>query len=276
MTISKSQIRIALSAFAFVTSFTVLYYDVISKMVSIWMSDDNYSHGFFIPLITAYLLWEDRRRLAASEVAPVNWGMLFLIGSLCFYILAYVGAELFSLRFSMIMVILSSSVFVFGWHFTRLIFLPVLYLLFMMPFPAIIWDKIAFPLKLFATGVSVSVIQMLGIPVYGEGNIIHLSNTVLEVVDACSGLRSLLSLLALTAAFALMTNLIKWKKAVLFISAVPIAVALNIVRLTMTAILAQYYGPQIAEGFLHDMSGIFVFVVALVVVIFEYRLLAKE
>ncbi|RJP77244.1 MAG: exosortase/archaeosortase family protein [Desulfobacteraceae bacterium] len=275
MTISRSQLNIVLSAVVFLSAFGILYHDVIRKMISIWLSDDNYSHGFFIPVVSAYLIWNNYQNLTKAKFAPANSGLLLLCGSLLFYILANIGAELFSMRFSMIMVLLSTSVFVFGWFLTREIFLPVLYLLFMMPFPAIIWDKIAFPLKLFTTNIAVTVIQLTGIPVYGEGNIIHLSNTTLEVVDACSGLRSLISLLALSAAFALISDLIKWKKLLLFLSAVPIAVALNIVRLTVTAILAQFYGSQVADGFLHDISGILVFMIALSLLLLEYRLLTK-
>ena len=275
MTISRSRVNIVLSAVVFLSAFGVLYHNVISKMVSVWLRDDNYSHGFFIPIIAAYLIWSNRQELSKANISPANSGLLLLCGSILFYGLANIGAELFSMRASMIMILLSTAVFVFGWFITRQIFLPILYLLFMIPFPAIIWDKIAFPLKLFATKIAVDVIQLIGIPVFGEGNIIHLSNTTLEVVDACSGLRSLISLLALSAAFALISDLLKWKKILLFLSAVPIAVALNIVRLTITAILAQYYGAQVADGFLHDMSGILVFIVALFFILLEYQLLSK-
>jgi len=159
----------------------------------------------------------------------------------------------------MILIILSISVYFAGWKFAKAIFAPVAYLIFMIPIPAIIWNKIAFPLKIFATKMAVGVIHFLEIPAFREGNIIHLANTTLEVVDACSGIRSLMSLLALSAAFALISNHKRMGKSMLFLSAIPIAIFTNIVRLSSTAVLARHYGPQVAEGFLHDSSGILVF-----------------
>jgi len=242
--------------------FLILYYQVIYQMILDWANDDNYSHGFLIPVIAGYLIWQDRERLSDIHIKPSNSGIIFLILSLLFFIITNIGAELFTMRFSMLLVILSMVVYFAGWEFGKALSLPVAYLVFMIPLPAILWNKIAFPLKLFATKIAVGVIAFLGITVYGEGNIIHLSNTTLEVVDACSGLRSLTSLLALSAAFALITDHSKLKKFIIFISAIPIAILVNIFRLSATAVLAKSYGPQVAQGFLHEVSGIIVFIIA--------------
>lgn len=232
-------------------------------MVNDWSTNDNYSHGFLVPFISFYLIWKDRSDLINMKSSPSNTGMFFFIGSLLFFIVTNIGAELFTMRLSMIFVVLSGVLFLFGKEIAWKISLAVLYLIFMIPFPAIIWNKIAFPLKLYATSMAVSVIGFIGIPVYQEGNIIHLANSTLEVVDACSGLRSLVSLLALSAAFALISEYSKIKKTVLFLSAIPIAIFLNILRLTVTAILSKFYGPEIVQGFLHDFSGILVFIIAI-------------
>ncbi|WP_459925922.1 exosortase/archaeosortase family protein [Desulfatiferula olefinivorans] len=248
----------------FIGCFVLLYFDTIVGMIHDWDTNDNYSHGYLIPFITAYLIWKEKEILAAMPIKPSNMGLMCLVGSLLFFVITNIGAELFTMRFSMILVLLSGVYFLMGIDIVRVVFLPIIYLIFMIPFPAIIWNKIAFPLKMFATKIAVMVIQLLQIPVFNEGNIIHLSNTTLEVVDACSGLRSLVSLLALSAAFTLISeHPSKIRKAILFLSAVPIAIFLNIFRLSLTAVLAKIYGPQVAQGFLHDISGIIVFIAAL-------------
>lgn len=255
--------------------FFVLYHQVIYNMALDWTMDDNYSHGFLIPLISGYLIWCKKDTLSKISITPSNLGLILLTGSLAFFIITNLGAELFTMRFSMIMVILSCSVFLAGWKFTGVLFLPVVYLIFMIPLPAIIWNEMAFPLKLFATKIAVSVINFLSIPVYREGNIIHLANTTLEVVDACSGLRSLTSLLALSAAFALISEHSNIKKFILFLSAIPIAIFVNIVRLSGTAVMARHFGAQVAQGFLHEVSGILIFVFAFVILYIVHWLLLK-
>ncbi len=255
--------------------FIYLYHNVIADMVKDWMTDDNYSHGFMIPLISGFLIWENREKLAKAPISPSNFGAFLLLGGLAFFILTSVGAELFTMRFSMLIVLFSLVIFLLGWGLGKELYVPILYLFFMIPLPAIIWNKIAFPLKLFATTIATMVVQWIGIAIYREGNIIHLANTTLEVVDACSGLRSLTALLALSAAFALITDHSKTKKWILFLTAIPIAISLNVLRLTATAILAEYYGEQVAQGFLHEMSGIIVFLLALVLFYAIHLLMQK-
>ena len=237
------------------------------------MIDDNYSHGFFIPVISAFLIWQDRQKLKSTLMRPANTGLIFVICGLALFLVAYLGAELFIQRFSMILVIWGTIVFLFGFGIGKVVLLPVAYLTFMIPLPAILWYKIAFPLKLFATKMAVALIQLLNIPVYREGNIIHLTNNTLQVVDACSGMRSLASLLAISAAFALITNHGKLKKWLLFLFAIPIAIFANIMRLTATAALSQKYGPKVAQGFLHEFSGILVFAFAIVLLYVTHLLL---
>lgn len=256
--------------------FGALYHDVIAKMAKDWMIDDNYSHGFLIPAISAYLLWQRKEVLSGQPVRPSNLGLLFLAGGLMGFIAAKLGAELFTMRFSMLIVIWSLVLFLSGWPMARKAAVPVAYLAFMIPVPALLWNQVAFPLKLFATKLAVAVIGFMGISVYREGNIIHLASTTLEVVDACSGLRSLTSLLALSAAFALITHHSLMRKWVLFLSAVPIAILVNIMRLTGTAALADRYGEKVAHGFLHEFSGILIFVMAILFLYLVHVLLQKS
>jgi len=255
----KSFVSLTILIFCFVG----LYYHVMIKLVMDWSSNDNYSHGVLIPLIAGFLIWHQKKTLSEIKLYPSNAGLLILGSGLLLLAVGNIGAELFTIRLSMIPVLLGLTIYLGGWGLGKLLLLPVGYLIFMIPIPAILWNKIAFPLKLFATKFSVSAIQWLGIAVYREGNIIHLANTTLQVVDACSGLRSLTSLLALSGFIALLARYSSKRKIVLFLSAIPVAILVNIIRLVITAVLAEHYDQRVAEGFLHDFSGILVFLLAL-------------
>jgi len=256
--------------------FLLLYYPVITKMVSDWGIDDNYSHGYLIPAIAGYMIWIIRKDLKKIEPTPSNLGLILLIPGLCQLLIARVGSEYFLQRTSMILVLFGLSLFLMGKNFTKKTAFPVLYLFFMIPIPAIIWDKIAFPMKLFASYLAVKVIGLIGIPIFREGNILHLANTTLEVADACSGLRSLTSLLALSAALVFFTEHSRFKKWLLFLSAVPIAILTNIIRLTVTAGLASRYGEKVAQGFLHEFSGWLIFLLGLAMLMGVNALLSMQ
>ena len=256
-------------------AFILLYNHTIVKLVKDWSIDDNFSHGFLVPFIAAYMIWHYRERLAAIEIRPSYWGYLLLLGGMAFHIAGNIGAELFVQRCSIIITLMGLIVIMYGTEIFKKTAVPMLYLLLMIPIPAILWNKIAFPLQLFSARLSAGIIGTIGIAVFREGNILHLANTSLEVVDACSGIRSLTSMLALSAAFAYISSMKLSGKWILFLSAVPIAIAVNIVRLTVTAALARYFGPETAQGFLHDMSGFIVFFVALLLLYLTHLLLEK-
>lgn len=247
-------------------AFFFVYYKAIAELITDWSVNPNFSHGFLIPAVALYMVWYKKNELAHVPVEPAKTGIMVILFGMLVHFIGNVGSELFLMRFSMIITLAGIIIFYAGYTMFRHLLVPVAYLIMMIPIPAILWNKIAFPLQLFAAKISAAAISMLSIPVFREGNILHLANTSLEVVDACSGIRSLTSLLALTGIFAYLAPVSIVKKWVLFFSAIPIAVAVNVIRLTITGAMAAWIGPETAHGFLHDMSGLIIFGAALILV----------
>ncbi len=246
-----------------IVSFIVLYYPVIIKLMQDWNTDDNYSHGYFIPFIAAYMIWQRKDELAAASGKGSWWGLPILGLGLAQFVVAWAGSEYFLQGTSIVVVLWGAVLFLWGSRVAKMVLIPTAYLVFMVPLPAILWNKIAFPMKLFASKLAADAIHLMGYTVLREGNILILPSTTLEVADACSGLRSLTSLLALSAALAYLAPMGRWKKWTIFLSAAPIAVVCNIIRLIGTAVLAHHYGAGVAEGFLHTFSGWLVFILGL-------------
>ncbi|MDY0263350.1 exosortase A [Syntrophotalea acetylenica] len=242
----------------------VTYRNVVPGMVSDWDNDPNYSHGFLVPLISTYFVWQSWAQIRNIKVRPSLFGLLVVVGSLALLILGYVGTEYYTMRSSLVFLLAGVILFWCGWAILRALALPVGFLLFMVPLPYIVYDAVAFPLKLMVAKFSVFSLKMLGVVVWRDGNIIRFPQTVLEVADACSGLRSLMSLLALAVAYAFISQTSNLKRTVLVLSAIPIAIFTNMVRVIVTGILAQYYGAAAAEGFFHEFAGFVVFAVAMV------------
>jgi exosortase len=256
-------------------SFTLLFGHAIVGMIRDWSINENYSHGFLVPFITGYMIWLKKEQLIKIDSNPSNLGLLVILVGMGVFIIGNIGAELFITRTAIVITTIGLCIYSFGIRAATAIAVPLIYLMFMIPLPAIIWNKIAFPLQLFSANLTASVVHQLGIPILREGNILSLPNTTLEVVDACSGLRSLTSMLALSAPFAYIVKISNTSRWLLFLSAIPIAVTVNILRLTCTAMLATYIGPEAAKGFLHDLSGILVFVVAFMMLYGLFRLIQR-
>lgn len=244
-------------------SFLLLFGHTIAKLVKDWSNNPNYSHGFLIPLITAFMIWQKRKEISQYPIVPSNSGVLIIVTGMVLHILGNIGAELFTMRVAIVLTVFGLSLHLFGWEITRKIAIPLAYLLLMVPIPGIVWNKIAFPMQLFASSVAEWTIQATGIPVFREGNILYLASTTLEVIDACSGLRSLTSLLALSAVFAYLCDHGVLKKLVIFLAAAPIAILVNVMRLALTAWIAERFGEQLAMGFLHEFSGWLMFLLGL-------------
>lgn len=257
----KQQIQVYAYFSVVLIAILLVYYPFLKTLVSAWETNDDYSHGYFIPIISVFMVYTIRERLLAQSINPANSGFLLVFCGLAMLIVAKIGSEFFLQRISLIVVLLGCILFLFGWTYLKLLLLPVLYLIFMIPLPAIIWNKVAFPMQLFGSYLTEQVVRLLGIPIFREGNVLHLVETTLEVVAACSGLRSLMTMFALASLLAFISSIPLWKKWLLFFSAAPVAITANIIRLTGTALLASKYGSAVAHGFLHDFSGLVVFAV---------------
>jgi exosortase len=252
-----------------------LYAPVISKLVHDWSHDENYSHGFLIVPLAAWFAWQQRDRLAAAAARPSIIGLLAICGALALVIVGRLGAELFLTRVSLLIIVAGAVLFLHGWHHLRVLTFPILFLLLMVPLPAIVFNQIAFPLQLLASRVGTAGIQACAVPVLREGNVIVLADTSLEVAEACSGIRSLVSLLTLGILYGYFTDPRPWMRTVIALSTIPIAIAANAARVTGTGVLAHYYGVEAATGFFHTFSGWLVFVVAFLLLFVVSRVLER-
>ena len=265
MSTSPTQ-RQLLAGGALLASFAILYRHVVVKLVHDWATDDNYSHGFLIVPIALYLAWERRQRLAELVPRPSVSGLLIVLASVAVLAAGTLGAELFLTRVSMIGVLAGAIVFLYGWRHLATLAFPVAFLLLMVPLPALIFNQVALPLQLLASRAGEMALSVLRIPVLREGNVIVLAHTTLEVADACSGIRSLVSLLTLGIVYGYFIDPRGPVRVAVALSTIPVAIVANGLRVAGTGIAAHYYGAQAAQGFLHSFSGWMVFVVALAAV----------
>lgn len=264
----------ALALLLVAVAFAALYHSVIVKLVGDWGTDDNYSHGFLIVPIAAWLVWERRKRLAETPVRPAASGLALIVLSVLVLGAGILGAELFLTRISMLGVLAGAVLFLYGWPTLRVLAFPIGFLVLMIPLPAIVFNQIAFPLQLLASRFGEAVLTLAGVPVLREGNVITLSNTSLEVAEACSGIRSLVSLITLAVVYGYVMDRRTTARVALALAAIPVAIVANGFRVAGTGLAAHYIGPDAAQGFFHEFSGWLVFVVAFLLLFAVQRLMA--
>jgi exosortase len=241
-----------------------IYWRTLAHLVLQWWRDPNFSHGFLVPLFSAYIVWRKRDQIARIIPQPSWSGLVILLAGIFLLLVGEMGAELFLARTSLLLLIAGIIVLYLGWTFFRAVLFPWAFLLLMIPIPTILFNKITFPLQLLASRLAAAVLPILGVPVLREGNIINLSSIALEVAEACSGIRSLMSLLALAIMYGYLMDKRSWVRWTLAISAVPIAVLANAIRVIGTGLLVQYWDPEKAEGYFHESWGWLTFVLSLV------------
>ncbi|MBI4460999.1 MAG: exosortase [Acidobacteria bacterium] len=250
-----------------------LYAQVIRELFADWWTNPDYSHGLVLPFVAAYLMWRRREQWNRQSAAPSNIGLFGLFGGLGLLFLGELGAEFFLTRISLLVFLCGLVLFFFGWGHLRLATFPIALLLLAIPLPSVIFYQITFPLQLLASRLGAFMLEGSSVPVLREGNQIVLPNITLEVVEACSGIRSLFSLLTLTILYGYFFEARVWLRWVLIVLTVPLALFCNGLRITGTGLLTQYIDPAAAEGFFHGFSGWFIFIVALISLFAIHRLL---
>ena len=264
---------------AIAAALAFLYFTVLVKLGNDWWSDENYSHGLLIPFVIGFIIWQERKCFGDLKSRPANrLGAIGVVMAMFALWAGTAGAELFVQRVSLVLMLLSVAIYFWGLRVVRLVAMPLLLLLISIPIPQIIFNRIAFPLQLFASRCAVAAMSFLSIPVLRQGNVIELmplgasEPKKLAVVEACSGIRSLMTLVALAMIYAYFTRpksaangIFRFGRMVtLVVAAVPIAILTNALRVSGTGVLAHYYGTRVADGFFHSFSGWVVYVLATV------------
>jgi len=250
-----------------------LYASILARLFWQWINDANFSHGIFVPLFALFVLWQDRKKLKSIEPSPSWSGLPVIVLALGMLILGVLGAELFFSRVSLLVLLAGLIILFQGWKLFRAVLFPWAFLILMIPIPALLLQKVTFPLQLLAAKLASVLLPLGGVPVLREGNVIVLPSMPLEVAEACSGIRSLLSLVTLAIIYGFLMDSRKWVRVVLACSAVPIAVAANSCRILGTGLLVQYWDPEKAEGFFHAFSGWLIFVVSLIMLFAVHRVI---
>jgi exosortase len=237
-------------------------FPILKRLVQQWWSDEDMGHGFLVPLVAAYIAWQRREELLSLEYKPAWWGIAIMVWGAVQGYLGMLSAELFLQRSSVLILLLGLLLVLGGTALVRALLYPLLLLPFMIPIPEIIYNRITFPLQLFASSVAESVLALLQIPVIREGNILVLASQSLDVAEACSGIRSLLSLAFLSLVYSYFFDNRVWMRWVLLFSTVPIAILANAGRVTITGILSEEVSPELAHGFFHSLEGWLIFLIA--------------
>jgi exosortase len=254
-----------------------LYASILARLILQWIGpnhDPNFEHGIFVPLFALFLLWQDRKNLQAVPSSPSWTGLPLLVLGLVMLMLGVLGAELFFSRVSLLVVMAALVLFFHGRAFFRAILFPWAFLFLMVPIPNLLLQQVTFPLQLLASRLAIALLELVGVPVLRQGNVIVLASMPLNVAEACSGIRSLLTLVTLAIIYGCLMETRKWVRVALALLAVPIAVAANSFRIFGTGLLVQYWDPDKAEGFFHTFSGWLIFVVALIMLFALHRVIS--
>ncbi len=267
--------KVSWSALAWFGGLLILCYAPILYRLGVqWANDENMGHGFFVPLVAGYIAWQRKDLLLATPRNPSKWGLVLVIWAGLQALAATLGAEIFTARLAFIMAIFGIVLFIGGKPWLKILLFPLVLLLFMIPIPQILYARLTLSLQMLASELGEFLISAMGIPVIRTGNLLQLPSQTLDIADACSGIRSLLSLGFLSLVYAYFTDKRPWMRWALLIATVPIAIAANAIRVALTGLLSEI-NTKLAQGTYHEMEGYVVFIVALAALLITHRLISS-
>lgn len=253
----------------------LLYHESLAHLVDMWMKDENYSHGMFVPVISAYLIWENRHVLSQTPVQGTWWGFPLLVLGLAVFFLGELSTLFIILHLSFWITLVAMTVSFLGTSGLKVIGFPMFYLLTMFPLPNYLTQVLSGKLQVISSQLGVGCLQLVGVTAFREGNVIDLGPIQLQVVEACSGLRYLFPLMSLALLCAYLFKDRPWKRITLFLSSIPISILLNGLRIGMIGVLVDYFGQGLAEGFYHFFEGWVIFLASLAILIVEMLVLSR-
>lgn len=253
----------------------VLYAPIVAGMVKEWSEFPSLSHGFAVPLISAYLLWRRRDLLAEAPIEGSTIGLPVIVVALAMLVIGSLGGEPFVARLSLPLALFGIVVFLMGGRVARYAWVPIAYLAFMIPLPYLTLKALMYQSRLFDAGLTATALGWLGVPVLRDGVMLHLPNMTLEVADDCSSVPAIAALLALGAAYAQMQARPTWIRATLTLAAAPLGLLSNIIRLILTSLGAYYLGPIALNNTIHKFNGTSVFLLTVVLLVLLDVLLAR-
>jgi len=252
----------------------VCYAPILARLISQWIENPDMGHGFFVPLVSGYIVWQRRSQLIALKPEPSRWGLLIVIWGAIQMVIGVLGTELFTSRTAFVITVIGVIAALGGKPFLRALAFPLALLFLMVPIPTVVYNQLTFPLQMLASQLAAGALSLLGIPVLRDGNILELANGRLSVVEACSGIRSLLSLTFLSLVYGYFFEKKTWIRATLFLATIPIAILANGGRVTLTGILYEIR-PELAEGFFHESTGLVIFFAAAVILFLIHQILGR-
>jgi exosortase len=250
-----------------------IYYRVLGKLVTDWWNIPDFSHGFLVPIFAAYVVWTKRATLVATKIVPTWNGIVLVALGLIVLLLGVYGSELFLSRISLVIVIAGLVLGFGGQELLKELGFVLLVLLLAIPIPSIVFNEITLPLQILASKSASALLPLFGVPVLREGNIIELPSMKLEVAEACSGIRSLMSLFTLSIFYGYFMERTVLRRAILALASIPIAIAANALRILGTGLCVQYWDPDKALGFFHEFSGWVMFIVSLSCLFVVHRIM---